>query len=586
MAFSHDFIDELHERCDIVETINASVPLKRAGRTYKGLCPFHNEKTPSFVVYPETRSFYCFGCQKGGDVVSFIMEQEHLSYVEAIKELAGRAGIQVPNDVDDKTSRLKTEILAANREAARFFHKQLNSEYGKNARLYLRKRALSDGTIVRFGIGYAPDSWNALLTHMRSAGFSEETLIAGGLCAKGKNGCYDIFRNRVMFPIIDVRGNVVAFGGRRLNEEDRAKYVNTQDTPVYKKSHNLFALNIAKTNQDRRIIIAEGYLDVISLHQAGFTCTVAALGTALTPEQAHMIRQYADEVVLCYDSDEAGQKATKRSIEILKPTGILIKVVTVENAKDPDDFIKQFGAESFARLLDDSGTAVEYQLKKVAANLDVRTPAGKVEYLKAASEILARISSRPEIEVYAGNVAEVLSITPQSVLLQIEELQKKRRSREERIGQTQLTKNIADAFKNFKGDKKRETTSSFYTEQRLFAVLCANPDFVGDVADILAADDFLSEDMAAVFAAIAAKHRINEFKGYASLGGEISEYMYSQLAMWIASAGGVNYSRQDAVYLAEKIKKQKSRPTENDVNSMSPEELMNLLKKDKRENNG
>lgn len=577
MAFSHDFIDELHERCDIVEVINSSVPLKRAGRTYKGLCPFHNEKTPSFVVYPDTRSFYCFGCQKGGDVVSFVMEQEHLGYVEAIKELAGRAGIAVPNDGDDKISKLKTEVLAANREAARFFHKQLNSDGGKTARLYLRKRELTDDTIVHFGIGFAPDSWNSLFDHMKASGFSTETLTAAGLCAKGKNGYYDIFRNRIMFPIIDVRGNVVAFGGRRLNEEDRAKYVNTQDTPVYKKSHNLFALNIAKTNQDRRIIIAEGYLDVISLHQASFTCAVAALGTALTPEQAHLIRQYADEVVLCYDSDEAGQKATKRSIEILKPTGVLVKVITVENAKDPDDYIKQFGAESFSKLLDGSGTAVEYQLKKAVANVDIKTPAGKVEYLKAASEILSKLSSRPEIEVYAADIAQALSITPQSVLLQVEDIQKKRRAHQEKIGQTQLTKNIAEAFRAFKGDKKRETTASFYTEQRLFAILCANPDYVSDISERLTPQDFLSEDMSAVFSAIVVKHGNNQFNGYVSLGGEISEYMYSQLAMWIASAGGVNYSKQDALYLADSIKKQRSRPSENDVNSMSPEELMKII---------
>ena len=581
MALSPDFLEELHERCDIVDVVGASVPLKRAGRTYKGLCPFHNEKTPSFVVYPETRSFYCFGCQKGGDVISFVMDEEHLSYLEAVKQLAARAGMNMPEDTDDRAAKIKTEILAANREAARFFHLMLNSDSGKEARAYLRRRELRDDTIVRFGVGYAPDSWGSLTDHLISKGFKADVLTEAGLCAKGRHGLYDIFRNRVMFPIIDVRGNVVAFGGRRLNENDRAKYVNTQDTPVYKKSRNLYALNIAKSNTGRKMIIAEGYLDVISLHQASFSNTVAALGTALTPEQAHLLRQYADEIVLCYDADEAGQKATRRAIELLKPAGVLVKVVTVENAKDPDEYIKKFGSESFAKLLDRSGTSVEYELQKIKQRVDLTQPAGRVEYLKAASAVIARIGSRPEAEVYAAKVAEDAGISQQSVMIQCDELRKKQRERDQRAEQGELTKNIGETFKNFKGDKQQETPAAFYTEQRLFAVLCANPDYINAIKGIISPADFLSSDMAAVYAAIVEKNEAGSFGGYSSLGGEISEYMFSQLAMWLAAASDVNFTPQDAVFLAEKIKKQKSRLSESDVQGLSPDELMELINKKK-----
>lgn len=579
MAFSPDFLEELHARNDIVEFIGQSVPLKRAGRTYKGLCPFHNEKTPSFVVYPENGSFYCFGCQKGGDIITYVMEAEHLSYREAVQELASRAGMPMPEEKDDGSARLKLDILSANREAARFFHRQLNEESGAAARAYLRGRALTDSTIVRFGIGYAPDSWQALYDHLRAQGFSDEVVTQAGLCASGrKGGCYDIFRNRVMFPIIDIRGNVVAFGGRRLNENDRAKYVNTSDTPVYKKSRNLYALNIAKANADRRIIIAEGYLDVISLHQASFSCAVAALGTALTPEQAHLIRQYADEVVLCYDSDEPGQKATRRAIEVLKPTGALLRVITVENAKDPDEYIKKFGAESFSKLIERSGTSVEYELEKAARRVELEAAAGKVEYMQAACAVLARLTSAPEIELYANKVAGTLGISAASVMVQVEEMRKKEQFRSRKQQQAELDRSMSDAFRNFKGDKTGETPAAFHTEQRLLTLLCTNPDYVAPVRAVLTEQNFAGADMGSVFAAICRLSDESSFSGYTSLSGAVSDYLYSQLAMWIASSSGFNATVKDALFLADKLKKLKSKPSAADVGSITPEELMRLVK--------
>lgn len=578
MSFSRDFIEELHRRCDIVDIIGSTVPLKRAGHNYKGLCPFHNEKTPSFTVYPDSCSFYCFGCQKGGDVISFVIESEHLSYAEAVKELASRVGLPLPEEKDDNAAAQRIAIMLANRDAARFFHLKLNSPEGSEARRYLRSRRLSDDTIVRFGVGYAPDSWTELTDYLLNKGYSLEILTLAGLSGKGQKGRYDIFRNRLMFPIIDVRGNVVAFGGRRLNENDRAKYVNTSDTPVYKKSRNLYALNIAKACTDRRIILAEGYMDVIALHQAGFSGAVAALGTALTSEQVQLIRQYADEVVLCYDSDEAGQRATRRAIDVLKPAGLLVRVLTVEGAKDPDEFIKKSGAEAFRRLLDQSGTSVEYELDRIKSAFDLKSAAGKVEYMKRATEILSRLESDTELEIYAAQLSSQLEISAVGIMAQARESGKKRRERERRQHQGELTKGLSDSFRSFKGNKLKETPSTFRTEQQLFAVLCANPDYVGYIKELLSPEDFLSEDMAQVYNAILLRHSEGSFSGFTSLSGEISEYMMSQLALWLTTLSGINSSPEEAIHLAEKIRKNRSAPATEDIAQMSPEELMRLIK--------
>ncbi|MDO5601895.1 MAG: DNA primase, partial [Oscillospiraceae bacterium] len=315
MAIPQDYITELLERSDVTDIIGSFVQLKRRGRTYTGLCPFHNEKTPSFVVYPETQSFYCFGCGAGGDIITFVKKIQNLDYVEAVKWLAARAGMPLPEDRDD-TGRLRSRVLAINKEAARFFFQQLNSEQGAAARAYWRGRGLSDTTIRRFGLGYAPDGFHALRDFLRGKGYTEEELLAAAVVKRSEKGnTYDVFRNRVMIPIFDLRGNVIAFGGRNMGPE-KPKYINSPETLVYKKGRNMFAANLAKKSPEKRYILCEGYLDVISLHQAGFTTAVAGCGTALTPEQVKLLSEYADEVVLCYDADEAGQKAAKRAITL------------------------------------------------------------------------------------------------------------------------------------------------------------------------------------------------------------------------------------------------------------------------------
>ena len=330
MAIPASYIQELVARNDIYDTISRYVSLQRAGRLYKGLCPFHSERSPSFMVYPETQSYYCFGCGAGGDVIKFTMEMNSLSYIEAVRYLAQRCGMPMP-DEDDGQAKLKFRILQMNKLAARFFYDTLNSDAGRNARKYLRDRQLSDKTIVNFGLGYAPAEWQGLTNYLRSKGFTDEEMTRGYLAARNKNGnLYDIFRDRVMFPIIDLRGNVIAFGGRRMGDEGGPKYLNSGDTPVFKKSNGLFALNLAKKSGKDTFILAEGYMDVIAMHQAGFDNAVATLGTALTSQQAKLIGDYAKKVIISYDSDEAGQKATRRAMEIFEKEEVTVQVLQMD----------------------------------------------------------------------------------------------------------------------------------------------------------------------------------------------------------------------------------------------------------------
>ena len=387
-----EYIQEVVRRNDIEDIVGQYVQLRRRGRTLTGLCPFHNEKTPSFVVYPDTQSFYCFGCGAAGDVISFVRKYNNLGYVETVKQLASRAGMPLPEE-DDKESRARQRLLEINRCAARYFYEQLNARTPEAAlarRYWREKRGLSDAAIRRFGLGYAPEDFTGLLHYLRRLGFSEEELEYSGLVKRSAKGnLYDIFRHRVMVPIIDVRGAIIAFGGRVL-DDSKPKYINSPETMVYKKSRTLFALNVAKKSPNKRYILCEGYMDVISMHEAGFDTAVCACGTALTPEQVKLLTEYADEVVLSYDSDEAGQKATARSLAMFTDADIKVRVLSYQGAKDPDEFIKKYGRERFAMLLDGSADPTEFQLKKAAANYDLRDSAGRLNYLKDAIDILAR----------------------------------------------------------------------------------------------------------------------------------------------------------------------------------------------------
>ena len=494
MPFPDSFLQELKLRSDITEIASSYVNLKRHGRNMVGLCPFHGEKTPSFNIYTESGSFYCFGCGAGGDVITFIMKIENLDYVEAVKFLAQRAGMEMPeNTYDDSLSKLRMRIYEANREAARFFHATLLSQRGQCGLNYLRGRALSDRTIRHFGLGFADDDWNSLCNHLKNKGFSEYEIYSANLAFKRKNGngIYDRFVNRVMFPIIDLRGNVIAFGGRIMTNE-KPKYLNTSDTPVFKKSENLFSLNNAKSSGTRTLILCEGYMDVIALNQAGFTNAVATLGTALTNEQAVLMKRYADEVIICYDADGAGQKATARAIQILRNAGLPIKILTVPSGKDPDEFIRskgENGPAAFKLLIDKCGNDVEYRLMKLRENYNLNTTDGKVAFLNEAVKIVATIESPIERDVFASKLCAELEIDKNAFLEQISKV--KRRDRRENIKKE--TRQI-QAELNGQSDKinrehyKKPRSSS--AEEALLVYLINNPDYANSISERVTPDKF------------------------------------------------------------------------------------------------
>ena len=420
MAVPPEFIDELVARSDIVEVVSDYVRLTQKGGSYWGLCPFHGEKTASFHVVPDRQMFHCFGCGKGGGVISFVMEMENLPYIDALRLLAKRANLEFPEgDVDETARRRRGRLLALNREAARFFHQQLWSPMGENGLDYLRRRGLSKGTLTKFGMGYAPDSWDSLMTAMTQKGFSKSDLLEAGLAVSNKKGgIYDRFRGRVMFPIIDLRGDVIGFGGRVLGD-GTPKYLNSPDTPVFNKSRNLFALNLAKNTKLGRIVLTEGYMDTISLYQAGFDCAVASLGTSLTADHAKLLSRFAKEVVICYDSDQAGVQAADRAIPLLEKTGLKVRVLRVTGAKDPDEYIKTYGPEAFGRLLDRSENYMEYNLDQLESKYDLNEPVQKAEYARAAAALLARLDSPVEQEVFAAQVSQRTGIGKQALMQEI-----------------------------------------------------------------------------------------------------------------------------------------------------------------------
>ena len=480
MALPESFLQELKSRSDITDVVSSYVNLKRRGKNMVGLCPFHNEKTGSFNLYPENGSFYCFGCGAGGDVITFIRRIENLDYIEAVKFLAQRAGLQVPEDgVDDSMSRLRQRVLEINRESARFFAASLLKPEGKPGLDYFTRRKLPMAVIRRFGLGWAPESRFALVNHLRSKGYSESEMIQANVAVQTRSGrAMDRFHSRAMFPIIDLRGNVVAFGGRILTDE-KPKYINTSDTPVYHKSSGLFAMNFAKNALDNgRLILAEGYMDVISLHKAGFENAIASLGTALTAEQARIMARYAKEVVICYDSDEAGQKAAQRAIPILRGAGLLVRVMTVPGNKDPDEFINAYGDDGparFRKLIESSGNDVEYRLEKLKRNYDLESGDGKVQYLMEAVGVLAKLDNEIERDVYVSKLSAEVGVDKNAILTQLKRsVRQEFRAAEKK--QIRDTNEVLSARRDEVNPEKKRHLHIANAEEKLISCLFANND--------------------------------------------------------------------------------------------------------------
>lgn len=585
MPFPDSFLQELKLRSDITEIASSYVNLKRHGRNMVGLCPFHGEKTPSFNIYTENGSFYCFGCGAGGDVITFIMKIENLDYVEAVKFLAQRAGMEMPeNTYDDSLSKLRMRIYEANREAARFFHATLLSQRGQSGLNYLRGRALSDRTIRHFGLGFADADWNSLCNHLKNKGFSEYEIYSANLAFRRKNGngIYDRFVNRVMFPIIDLRGNVIAFGGRIMTDE-KPKYLNTSDTPVFKKSENLFSLNNAKSSGTRTLILCEGYMDVIALNQAGFTNAVATLGTALTNEQAVLMKRYADEVIICYDADGAGQKATARAIDILRNAGLPIKILTVPSGKDPDEFIRskgENGPAAFKLLIEKCGNDIEYRLMKLKENYNLNTTDGKVAFLNEAVKIVATIESPIERDVFASKLCTELEIDKNAFLEQISKV--KRRDRRENIKKE--TRQI-QAELNGQSDKinrehyKKPRSSS--AEEALLVYLINNPDYANSISERVTPDKFSNSLIKRYYEYVLSKIK----SGYEPLTSVSSDfnsdevsYLYKLISTTIPAAS----TREAVEEYINVINEESNKLTSDKLADMSADDINDYIMKMKQ----
>lgn len=499
MAFSSQFLDELIARNDIVDVVSDYVQLtKKSGSNMFGLCPFHSEKTPSFSVSQSKQIYHCFGCGKGGSVINFIMEIENLSFPDAVAFLARRVNMQVPDDdTPAETRSRRARMLELNKDAARFFYNVLSTNEGKVAVEYINRRGINRQSVINFGLGMAPNSWTALTDAMIKKGYSPGELLDAGLIKRGKGGSYyDTFRNRLMFPVIDVRGSVIGFSGRILDDGE-PKYLNSPDTLVFSKQRNLFGLNLAKRTKMNMLILVEGNVDVVALHQAGFDCAVASLGTSLTPDQARLMSRYTENIVIAYDSDGAGKKATERAIGILDKVGLNVKVLRMSGAKDPDEFIKAKGADAFRTLLERSENHIEYRLLTALGKYDIETDEGRLGYLSEATSLLSELENAIEREIYSARVAETAKISVEAVKSEVRKAyarrQAARRKQKER-------ENMRPAISAQPKEKslRYENVSSATAEEGVIRLLMLDPTLASLTGE-LKIEDFSSPFLAKLY---------------------------------------------------------------------------------------
>ena len=585
--FSDDFLTELRQRIDIEQLISSYVPLKRRGKNLVGLCPFHNEKTPSFTVYPETQSYYCFGCGAAGEAVNFIRGVEHLDFVEAVRFLCDRAGMAMPAEgYDDSMAQKRRRMFEMNREAARFFHETLLSPRGQAALAYFRERGYSNKTITRFGLGYAPDTWNSLRDHLRGKGYSYEEQFDANLVQRSekndRKSYYDNFRGRVIVPIIDPRGNVVAFGARVL-DDSKPKYINTSDTLIYKKSLGVFGLNYAKNSKAGSLILVEGYMDAIALHQAGFDNAIACLGTALTGEMARLLLRYTDEIVLCYDADEAGQKATRRAIDIFNSVGAKLRVVHLSGGKDPDEILKNYGPERFRSLLEGAANDIEFGLMRAKDGLDLTSDDGKVKYLSLAVQYLSTVSDPLAAEVYASRVAQETDVDKAVILSRIGTLRKRRRIQEK----NQRFKDVQQAsMKEYAraAAQSGATAKAIHAEERILSLLYINPDFWPSVRETLSQEDFSDETNRRLFAALTERIEAQESLDLTHLSDALSQEEVSKLYGLCKRSEKLPGSKKELADCVRVLKeeRQNKRGSAVDVSSMSDEEFLQAIRSTNR----
>ena len=505
MNISPQIIEDIKARNDIEHVVSSYITLKRAGSNFNGSCPFHSERTPSFTVFPSTQSFYCFGCGAGGDAITFVMRMENLDYVSAVRALAERSGVTLPENITygGQKEVTRQRVLEMNKEAARFFRNALfDPKYGAQAMDYLvNKRKLSTSVIKHFVIGFAPNSFGALHDHLKKLGYTDEEMVVGFLCGKGRNNStYDYFRNRIMFPIIDVSGNVVAFGGRVMDDSE-PKYLNTSDTPAFKKSKNLFALNYAKNHCENTMILCEGYMDVIALHSAGFENAVATLGTAITSEQARIFSRYTKKVVISYDSDQAGQRAADKAFKLLQEVGVDVKIIKLEGAKDPDEFIKKFGAAKFTAIIENSKTRFEFESDKILSKYNINNIDEKIKASHELCRVIATFSSEIERELYSRKMSTMLDIPFVSIQKDVSSIIKRRYREEKSREQSELyrlTSGIGDRVNPESASNIRANK----IEEAILGLMLLKPEHLNECTERLTSDDFVTPFCKKVFESV------------------------------------------------------------------------------------
>lgn len=527
MALPDEFLQTLRDNNNIESVMSGYVSLKRAGRYLKCNCPFHSEKSPSCFVYPQSNSFYCFGCGAGGDVITFTMKIENLDFYEAIKLLAERSGVPLPeSNFDDGAARLKSRIYEINKKAAKFYYNQLKTPAGAAGLNYLSERGVSIEMIKKYGLGFAANSWSNLRSYMLSEGYTADELYSANLVSfsRDKKNSFDVFRNRVMFPIIDLRGNIIAFGGRALDtEQDPRKYLNSSDTPVFKKSRNLFSLNFAKNIavKEKTLILCEGYMDVIAVHQAGFENAIATLGTAITPEQARLMSQYADNVIICYDSDDAGQKATHKAINLLSDVGITTKIIKMEGAKDPDEYIKKFGSGKFKLLLEKSSGAIDFELEKCKLGLNLDNDTEKLEYLKKAFNVLSEIDSPLAREVYISKLASQQAINKLVVETQVNNLIRIKSRQNQKKDWSKIAVSAGRMKDKINPDAELHPKEA-KAEQGIISYLFQIPDKAKEISEAISPEQFVTSFNRKVYANLLEKLKNGRDYSISSFNGEFS----------------------------------------------------------------
>ena len=583
MNISPAIIEDIKARNDIEHVISSYINLKRAGSNFNGLCPFHSEKTPSFTVFPSTQSFYCFGCGAGGDAITFVMRMENLDYISAVRALAERSGITIPENTSTFTGKkevTRQRVLDMNKEAAKYFRNALfDPKYGAEAMNYLvNKRNLSTTVIKHFGLGFAPNSFGALHDHLKKLGYTDEEMVVGFLCGKGKNNStYDYFRNRIMFPIIDVSGNIVAFGGRVMDNSE-PKYLNTSDTPAFKKSKNLFALNYAKNHCENHMILCEGYMDVISLHAAGFENAVATLGTAITSEQARIFSRYTKKVVISYDSDQAGQRAADKAFNLLQEVGVDVKILKMDGAKDPDEFIKKFGASKFLSIIEGSKTRFEFEMDKILAKYNINNVDEKVKASHELCRVIATFSSEIERELYSRKMSSVFDIPLQSIQKDLSSILK-RKIREDKSKQNseiyRITSGIGDrvnpeSASNIRANKIEEAILGLIMLKSEHLELCNNH---------LSSSDFVTPFCKKVYESI-----ISAYKEYGKfdigyIQGDYSFEQISRITKMLTERERLTKNDNDTLnHLIESLKQITNQ--KDDVDSF--DDILNTIKNKKK----